>query len=152
MARRRSDNKTLELLDWQPPAVAETFTPERVRGHTDRIRMGRAYAEAMKDSDQSRDDIHADMIAHLGFTFGRHAFDRCTAASAEGHEFTVSKLIAFLHAVPDIRVVNELLDGTGFAAVPEKYLSAIEEAICDDQIEQFTERKRLARRNWRGRS
>lgn len=150
MAKSRGDNGTLDLLSWQPPEVAEQFRQERVRGHSDKVRMARAIAEAMGESGRSRDEIHADMIQHMGHEFSRNTLDRCTAPSAEAHEFTTSKLIAFLHSVPDIRVINELLRGTGFAAIPEQYLAAIEEAICEDQIERLSERKRLARRSWRG--
>jgi len=151
MVKMRDDRKTLDLLSWQPPDVAESFEPERVRGHSDRIRMARAYAEAIKESGLSRDDIHADMVAHMGFEFSRNTLDRVTAPSSDAHEFTVSKLIAFLRAVPDLRVANELLKGTGFAAIPEQYLAAIEEAICLDQKEQLDDRIRRARRSWKGR-
>lgn len=150
MAKVRGDVKTLDLLSWEPPEVAEQFTQERVRGHSDKVRMARAFSEAITESGKSRDDIHAEMVRHMGHEFSRNTLDRCTAPSADAHEFTTSKLIAFLQSVPDIRVINELLRGTGFAAVPEQYLGAIEEAICEDQIERLTERKRLARRSWKG--
>jgi len=149
MARIRGDKCTLDLLAWQPPKVAETFTPERVQGHSDRIRMARAYAEAIKESGLSRDEIHTSMVAHMGHEFSRATLDRATAPSADAHEFTASKLIAFIKVVPDLRVANELLQGTGFCAIPEKYLSAIEEAICNEQIEQLEARKKVSRRAWR---
>lgn len=151
MAKRRGDDGTLDLLAWQPPAVAESFGTDRVRGHSDRIRMARAIAEAIKDSGRTRDDIHADMVAHLGHEISRNTLDRVTAPSAEAHELVTSKLIAFLRVVSDIRVANELLRGTGFAAIPAHYLGAIEEAICLDQKEQLDERIRRARRTWKGR-
>ena len=151
MSRKRTDTSTLDLLAWTPPEIAERFSPDRVRGHSDRIRMARSLAEASAESGLSRDDIHQQMVNHMGADFSRATLDRVMAPSADAHEFTLSKLIAFLHSVPDIRVVNELLDGTGFVAIPDRYLGAIEEAICDDQIEELESKRRLARRRWRGR-
>lgn len=150
MAKTRSDKRTLDLLNWEPPTVAQRFDRDRVRGHSDRVRVARAVSEAIRESGRSRDDIHADMVAHLGHPYGRHAFDRCTAPSADSHEFTVSKLIAFLRVVPDLRVVNALLEGTEWVAIPTRYLAAVEEAICDDQMEQLEARKKAARRTWKG--
>ncbi|MGE0256964.1 MAG: hypothetical protein AB7N54_20050 [Alphaproteobacteria bacterium] len=149
MARPRRDTGTLDLLAWAPPQIDARFDPSRVRAHSDRVRMARAIAEAIKESSKSRDAIHAAMVEHLGRDFGRHAFDRCTAPSAE-NEFSVSKLIAFLAAVPDLRVVNALLEGTEFVAIPRQYLGAVEEAICADQLEALEARRKAARRQWKG--
>jgi len=149
--KRRGDDRTLDLLtDWTPPEIAPQFSTDRVAGHTVRMRMARAYSEAIGDCDMSRDEVHAAMVDHMGQTFGRHTLDRCTAPSADAHEFTATKLIAFLHATKDIRVINALLRATDFVAIPSRYLGAIEEAMANDQIEQLETRKRLARRRWKG--
>lgn len=150
MAKGRGDISTLSLLDWQPPAVAKTFSPDRVAGHNDGVRMARAFAEAIRDSGLDRNNIHERMQAYMGRKFSRATLDRVTAPSAEEHEFTTSKVIAFLKVVSDLRVINELLAGTGFVAIPEKYLGAIEQAICDEQIQQLQRRRRMATKKWKG--
>lgn len=150
MARDRGDRKTLDLLVWVPPTIAKSFDSDRVRGHDDRTRMARALAEAIRDSGKSRDAIHDTMVRYLDRDFGRHRLDRWTAPSTGADEPGLTKLIAFLHAVPDIRVVNALLQGTPFAAIPRQYLPAIEAEIVDDQIETLKHRKRAARRKWKG--
>ena len=149
MARTRGDTKTLDLLnDWEPPVVAESFEPRRVQGHTDRIRMARAYSEAMSDSGLDRDEIHVRMQDYMSQEFSRPTLDRAAAPSAE-HEFTASKLIAFMMVTQDLRVANELLKGTGFVAIPEKYLGAIQEAMFRDKREKLDEEIRLARKSWK---
>lgn len=157
MARRKTtpDTATLDLFNpehWNPPPVAETFEPERVKGHSDRVRIARAISETMAESELSRDEIHEEMQRHLGCAFSRNTLDRVAAQSAEAHEFTATKLKAFIQTTDDIRFVNAFLDGTDFVAIPRRYLAAVEEAILTERIEELKEKQAASRRAWRGRS
>lgn len=147
---KRRDANTLDLFeDWTPPVVAAEFDPARIAGVEDSYRISRALGEAAGESNLTRDEIHAAMEDHLGKEFSRDVLNRIFAPSAE-HEFTLSKFVAFLRTVPDLRVVNELLKGTGFVAIPERFIAAIEEAQLAEQIAELETRKSRARRSWKG--
>lgn len=150
MARKRPDDHTLDLFDWEPPPVAEVFDAFRIKSPCDRMRISQALSAACDESGMSRDDIHAAMCEYLGYSFSRGTFDRVMAVSAEGHEFTLSKFIAFFKTVQDPRVLNAILDGTEYVAIPRKFVGAVEEAMVTEQMERLAERRRLARRSWKG--
>jgi hypothetical protein len=151
MVKRTRCGDTLDLLYWQPPKVAAGFEDEaRVRAHSLRHRIARALSEMLKDSGQSRAEIAEAMAEFLDEDFGEATLNAYASPAREGHNITLERAIALLAVTRDPRLLGDLVAPYGFAVIPNKYLAAIEDAMCDDVLESITQRRKQARRTWRG--
>ena len=151
MAKWRGDDRTLDLLNWKPPAVAVRFEDEsRVRAASLAHRISRSVSETLKDDGRSRAEIAAAMSDFLGEPVSENMLNAYAAAGREEHNISLERAEALLHATGDSRIFGDILLRHGFAAIPRRFLAAIEEAMCDEVIERATQRKKMSRRTWKG--
>ncbi len=152
MARRSRDTDTMNLLDWTPPAVPAMRyeKPEEVRAAGLRSSFLRAMRLAEEASDKSREQIASDMAAYLGEEVSKAVLDQYMSESRETYTINVIRFLAFIHATRDFRLLSLLAEPFGLAVIEEKYLGAVEEAMCAEQMEALDKRRVLARRKWRG--
>lgn len=150
MTRRSTrDDKTLDLLGWQPPDVSAGFRDEtRVRAASLSHRISRSVSEILQDSGRPRAEIAAAMTDWLGDDVSEHMLNAYASPARETHSISLERAIALLHATGDARLLGDLLAPLGFAVIPDKYLGAIEEAMCDELMERVQQRKKLGRRRW----
>jgi hypothetical protein len=151
MPKRPPCAETLDLLGWEPPRVTVGFEDQaRVRAATMRQRIARSISETLRQDGRSRDEVAAAMGEFLGADFTVASLNAYAAPSREDHNISLERAIALLAVTRDARLVGDLIEPFGFAVIPIKYLAAIEEAMCTDIIERAEQRKRVARRNWKG--
>lgn len=150
MAPRR-DNRTLDLLGWQPPEppAVRYREPQAVRAATLTTSFIRAMHLAEEHAQKSREEIAAEMAAYLGDGTTKNVLDQYMS-EARDYTINVVRFLAFIHATRDFRLLTLLAEPFGLAVIEEKYLAAVEEAMCAEQIEALDKRKALARRKWRG--
>lgn len=151
MARPR-DTRTLDLLAWQPPEppAVRYREPEQVRAASLRSSFLRAMHMAERDCDKPREQIAAEMAAYLGEDVSKAVLDQYMSEARETYTINVVRFLAFIHATRDFRLLSLLAEPFGLAVIEERYLGAVEEAMCAEQMEVLDRRRALARRKWRG--
>lgn len=151
MARRpSSDEKTMDLFAWKPPALAKTFDATEVRAASLRSSIAKAVSLALKDCGKSREQTAQSVGAYLGEDCPKNMLDAYASESREDHSPSLLRFVGLLHATRDIRLLNLIANLFGWVVIDQKYLPAIEEAICQDKIEELQQRKAQARKNWKG--
>ncbi len=153
MARARGDDKTLDLLDWEPKSVEVKFgDEEQVRAASLAHRISRSVSTILKESETPRSEIAGKMTEFLDSTVSEAMLNAYASESRESHNISLERAEALLHATDDPRIFGDILSRHGYAVIPKRFLAAIEDAMCDDLIERTKKRKALARRTWRGKS
>jgi hypothetical protein len=150
MSRRR-DTKTLDLLAWEPPVIVQSFPAEKIRAADLRVLVAKVVSLALKDCASPREEIANTIGDWLG--------ENCTEAmlnaySSEARGDKVPSLVRFIgiaHATgaaqPMLQAVAELFD---LAVIPTRYVSAVEDAMLSDRVEELQHRQRVKRREWKG--
>lgn len=155
MSRRRGHRpvcpRTGDLLSWREPAsVAQAFSPEQIRAASLRTSLCRAVALAIKESGKDRESIAREISAYLGEEVSRHMLDAYASEAREDHVINVIRFWGLLHAVQDMRLLQMIAKPLGWAVIPERFMGAVEEAMLTAEEEDIQQRRRLARRKWRG--
>ncbi|ACI98507.1 hypothetical protein [Rhodospirillum centenum] len=133
--RIRGDDRTLDLLNWEPPKVVHRFEVDHVRAATLRAQISKAVAVALKDCGKNRDEVAQEMTDYLGETTGKNMLDAYASEAREDHVINVVRFMGLVHATGDIRLLQLLAEPFGLAVVEKKYLPAIDEAMDVDRRE-----------------
>ena len=149
MARRARDPLTPDLFSWSPPPVTRRFEARKVRAAGLRGSLARAVATSLKECGRTREDVAREMAAYLGEDCPKTMLDAYASQAREDHTISAVRLVALIHATRDIRLLNLIAEPFGWAAIPKKYLPAIEEAVLTDKIEELSRRKTRARQTWK---
>lgn len=154
--RVRGDDRTLDLLNWEPPQTSASFPEEQVRAASLRAQISKAVALALKDCGKNRDEVAKEIGEYLGEACSKNILDAYASESREDHVINVVRFMALIHATGDVRLLQMLAAPFGWAVVDERYLPAIEEAATGAQIEalqaeidKLAKRQQLARKRWR---
>lgn len=150
MARRRGDDQTLDLLEWQPPELVQRFDEQRVRGATLRSKIAKAIAASLKDCGRDRATVAMEMCAYLG--------ERVTVATLNGYAsearadnaISFVRLIALVQVTGDMRLLQLAAEIFDHAVIEARYLAAVKDAMLADHIEQIKTKQKQARRAWKG--
>lgn len=133
MSRQR-DLRTPDLFkDYTPAPVVERFAPERVRAVHMSARIKRAIAEAIKESSHGRDSIAHLMSEQLGETITTAQLDQYTSTANEKSHISAHRLVALFSVTRDARIINALLEDSGFIAVEKKYEALIFREIAKEK-------------------
>jgi len=150
MATKLRDQRTLDLLAWEPPQPAKAFEPEKIRAASLRSMICRSIALSLKDCDRGREEIAEEIAAFLGESCPKNMLDSYASEAREDHTIPLVKFLGLVHATRDMRLLQILAQQFGWAVIPEKYLGAVEEAVIAAKEEELGQLKRQARRRWRG--
>lgn len=150
MVRARGDNRTLELLDWEPPALAPRFDEKAVRAASLRSRISKAVAEALKDCGRSRDEVAAEMSAFLGEEVGKNMLDAYASEARDDHTISYLRLIALARVTGEVRLLQVGAEPLDHSVVADRYLGAIEDAMLEDKKKEIDQRQKHVRRVWKG--
>jgi len=155
--RDRRDDRTLDLLAWEPPQVTTQVDPEQVRAGTLRGRVARAVAMVLRDCELSREQIAERMSDFLGEEVSKPMLDAYASQAREEHTISAIRLAALAHATSDIRVLQVLIEALDYAVIPARYLPAIDAEIKAERAEELAQRAeelrqqaQQARRQWKG--
>lgn len=105
MARRGGDDRTLDLLAWEPPEPPR-YAEERVRTATLRDRISRAVSETLKDCEQGRAEIAAAMGAWLGEEVSENMLNAYASQGREDHTIPYLRLLALVQVTGDTRLLQ----------------------------------------------
>ena len=151
MARRR-DRHTLDMFqDYESPVVAVRYDDSApVQASNTARTIARAVSRTLKEADRPRADIAAEMSEHLGEDVSENMLNAYASAARDTHNISLERAAALVAVTGDARLMGELLAPLGLAVIPERYLSAVEEAVLTEQEEQIAQRRKQARRRWTG--
>lgn len=150
MARQRGDDRTLDLLAWEPPEVVKRFEADQVRAASLRAQISKGVALALKDCGKSRDEVAAEMTDYLGEPTGKNMLDAYASEAREEHVINLVRFMGLVHATGDVRLLQMLAAPFGMAVIPNRYLSAVDEAMWAVREEEARQRRLAARGKWRG--
>jgi len=136
MGRRKSDNQTPSLFDWEPPEIIRRFDEQRVRSVSIKSTIARAIAAALKDSDKPRKDIAASMSGFLGERVTKNMLDAYASESRDDHNISYVRLLALAVATSDERLLQIGADLIGHLVVDNKYVDWIELGMEAEKREQ----------------
>jgi hypothetical protein len=148
--RHKGDNRTLDLLTWQPASPAKAFEPEKVRAASLRSILCRAIALSLKECGREREQVAEEIGQYLGESCTKAMLDAYASEAREDHTMPLVKFLGLIHATRDMRLLQILAQQFGWAVIPERYLGAVEEAVIAAKEEELGLMKRQARRRWKG--
>jgi hypothetical protein len=151
--RRRTDSQTLDLLNWQPPALASGYSEADVRAATLRGRVSRAVAECLKqakDNGIGREQVAAKMTEFLGEPVSKTMLEQYASQAREDQSISAVRLVALVHATGDFRVLQAMLDPLDYAAIPKRFVPCIRQVIIEDEIDRLSKQAEIERRSWKG--
>lgn len=150
MAPRARDNSTIDLFsEWRPPDVAVKFEDGTVRAIDAAQRISRAVSVTLREAEGSREDIAAAMSEYLGEAVTDNMLNAYASPAREGHNISLARAFALLHATGDARIFGTELERFGLAIIPVKFLAAVEEAMWSEQEERARQKRMAARSRWK---
>jgi hypothetical protein len=150
MPRRPRDDRTLDLLAWEPPAVAVArYDPSRLRTATLRSRIARAVAETLKDSGKPRAAIADAMGDWLGEEVTRHMLDAYASEARADKTIPFLRALALVHVTDDLRLLQMATELFGHSVVAERWLKWVEVGQLADKRDEIEKSFESARRDAR---
>lgn len=138
-----------DLLDWQPPETVARFPEEQVRAVSLPARISRAVATALHDAEACRETIAARMSAFLGERVSPSMLDAYASQAREGHNISVTRFLALLHATRDRRLLELLAEPMGWAVIDRRHLPLIEVAAIREHEDELRRRREFLMRSAR---
>ena len=157
--RDRRDDRTLDLLSWEPPTVVPAVPDEMVRAASLRGRVARAVSLVLRECELPRDAVAERMSEFLGpgEAVTPAMLNAYASQAREEHTISAIRLVALAHATNDMRALQVLIDPLGQAVIPARYVPAIEAEIKAEKAEELASRAeemrqqaQQARRQWKG--
>jgi hypothetical protein len=121
MPKGRARESSLPLRETAFGDLVPRFSAERVRAASVAGRIARAVSEALKDCDFDREHIAREMSAYLGEQVTKAMLDAYASQAREEHNIPAHRLVALAVIAGDARLLNSVLDGTGFIAVDGRF-------------------------------
>jgi hypothetical protein len=139
--RRKPCEGTLDLLNWEPPQIAQGFAQGEIRGATLDTRLALAVAATLRECGLDREEIASRMTAYLGEDEGHVTVNMLNAYASQArsttHRITVSRLIALCFVTHDPRLLGLLAEELGLALVDPKYVRLIEAVQAEEKAEEL---------------
>jgi hypothetical protein len=152
MIKRRDDRSTLDLFDWEPPAVAAGYGPE-VDGRGDlSSRISRQVAQALRDATDggmARAEIAAQISKRLGRRVSIDTLNKWASEAGEEHRIPLDGFIALVEVTGATALLGFMPGLFGFVAVPERYAGIIEMHLLEEHEAEIAARKAALAAKWK---
>lgn len=125
MARDRHDDRTADLLGWEPPPLTPPVARADVSAKTPRDRMAQIVASVLRDSELSRAEITSRMSEFLREPVSLPSLNQAASQAREDHTIAAIRLAALAHATGDVRPLAVLIEGLGYTLVPNDLVPLI---------------------------
>lgn len=153
MARR--DDRTLDLLNWEPPEVAVGYEPGVAgRGSMDsqiaRL-LSRALRDARDDRGLTRTEVAASMSLDLHRTITEDQLDKWCSEAATTHRIPLDAFTALVKVTEAEDLLGFIPALLGFVVVPKKYAAIIELHLVEEKERDLAAHKVALQARVRGR-
>jgi len=146
----KRDGGTLDMFrEFAPPPVVARFDEALVRASNERGRVARAVAATLREQDDRRAAIAAEMSEYLGERVSEAMLNRYASQGAEEHAIPAHRLIALAVITGDARLLNALLADTGMIAIAAKYEALIRREMLRDAKANLEREEAAADAAWR---
>ncbi len=126
MARDRRDDKTMNLLDWEPPKVV-VKVDDGVAGHGDLAnQIARTISHALRECKKERKEVVELMSAYLGRNVSRDMLDKWSSEASDNHRIPLDAFIALVEATNVSDLLGFAPNLFGYAVIEERYRKIIE--------------------------
>jgi hypothetical protein len=139
MAKVRGDDRTQDLLDWEPPVIVRRFDDDRVRTATLRSRIARAVSETLRDCEHSREVVATAMSDWLGEEVSKNMLDAYASEAREDHTIPYLRLLALTEVTRDPRLLQIGAEMFGYIVVEERYRHWIRAGMEYDRVNSAKE-------------
>lgn len=150
MTRRRDDDRTMDLLSWQPPEVVERYEDRSVWAVSLRARIAKAVGQTLKDCGIPREQIAKHMSEILGEEISVNALNAYASESREESTISLLRLIALVRVTQDVRLLQLAAETVGHAVIDTKYVSWVRVGqLADAKLEidrELDQARRTARK------
>lgn len=141
----RRDDRTMDLLAWEPPQVAVGYAGDVAgRGPIgNRIArlVSRALRDARDDKGVSRSEIAAAMSEDLGRPVSVAMLDKWSSEAAEEHRIPLEAFAALIRATGAMDLLGFLPSLFGFVVIPERYQPIVELHLIDEHEAEIRSRR-----------
>lgn len=152
----RRDNRTIDLLEWEPPQVAAGYDVQVAGRGAIENQIARLISQALRDAAEERNISRADVAAMMSIDLHRSVsedmLNKWTSEAAASHRIPLDafcSLVKVLEARELLGFIPELL---GYVAVPKKYADIIEMHLIEEKERDLEARKQALAARLRGRS
>lgn len=152
MIKRLGDRHTLDLFDWEPPAIAAGYGPEVAGRGGLSNQISRLVAQALRDAADAgltRTDIAAALTKRLGRRVSADMLNKWASEAGEDHRIPLDGFIALVEATGATDLVGFMPGLFGFVAVPERYAGIIEMHLIEEHEAEIAARKAALAAKWK---
>lgn len=144
-------DRTLSLLEWEPPQPAVRFDEAEVRGATLATKLCRAMSLALKECGKTREAVAEEMAEYLGErSFSKAMLDAYVSEARDTHTINVIRFAALVHVTRDWRLLSLLPELFGFVVVERRYEDWIVAALAAEKLEEVSRLRDAALRRAKG--
>lgn len=136
----------LSLLDWVPLDPVVRFDDRLIRANSYSGRLSRAISISLQECGLTREEVVGRMSATLERPVSVPMLNAYCSVMRDGHQISVPRFDALVHAVADRRLVEFLAEPHGWAVIERRYLPMIELAAVSEQKKDLAQRERMLRR------
>lgn len=152
MVKVRWDNKTLDLLGWEPPKIVQRFDEVDVRSSSLRGGISKAVATCLRECEMDRERIAHEMSQYLGEAVSVGTLNAYASEADESHTIPFIRLIALVKITGDIRPLQLGADEFGSIVVDDDYLVWVEMGQTNAKMKELEDQMAtLKRRAKKGR-
>lgn len=148
MAKAPRDTETLDLLSWSPPKPPKPATIERPEGHDLATRISLEVATALREAEQSREEIAERMSAYLGEEISKGMLDAYASQARADHNISAYRLAALAYALDRPQLLLVLAAAVECTVVHKRWIPAIREAQLIVEAEEIDRQRKRARQQW----
>jgi len=129
-----------------------SFENRSVRAATLGSEIAMALSEILKSATSAdggkleREDVARRMGDYLGKNVSPNVLNAYASQAREGHNITVARLCALMHATGDFRLLKLLAEKFDLTLIPRKYETAVRESMLAEEIEHKQEELQVLRR------
>ena len=147
------DDRTLDLLAWEPDPLVKRFDDDRVRSPSLAQRIALGVAETLRASPLSRDEIAAAASDWLGETISKAMLDAYASQARADHNISLLRAIAIMQVTGDRRLLQMAAELFGLTVIEKRYLPWVDVGRLADKKQkidrQFELSRHLARKGLR---
>lgn len=129
--------------------VVPRFAAERVRSVSLQGRIARAVSETLRECGQERGAVARAMSEFLGEECSKAMLDAYASTARAEHNIPAYRLVALAVVTRDARLLNAVLDGTGFIAVDARCEALLKRERAVELREALNAEIEEADREWR---
>lgn len=152
----RRDDRTIDLLSWEPPAVAVGYGADVAgRGALDN-RIARLISRALRDAQDER-GVSREEVAHL-MTLELHRavtkdmLDKWASEASTTHRIQLDAFVALVKVLEADELLGFIPEQLGFVVVPKRYADIIQMHLIEEKERELAAHKAALVTRLRGRS